>query len=202
MLPSAAMNIIVTGTSRGIGLEFCRLALASEARVLAVARKPDESPGLKDLQKKSAAALKIVQADVSRPEAVDGILEAARAWGPIDVLINNAGVYRKGETAADFAESFSVNAFAPFQLSKTLLPCLRQSLAPKLVQITSLMGSVADNGSGGSLDGGGDDTGSGGSGTDGSGSGGSGSGEDGHDGNGGDDSSPDDGGSDHGGDGN
>ncbi len=150
MLPFSTMNVVITGASRGIGLEFCRLALAGEARVLAVARQPGESRGLNELLGKSASALRVVQADVSRPGASETILTAAREWGPVDVLINNAGVYRKGETAEDFAASFAVNAVAPFQISKALLPCLRKSSAPKLVQITSLMGSIADNASGGS----------------------------------------------------
>ena len=108
MLRFSAMNVVVTGASRGIGLEFCRLALASEARVLAVARQPAESHGLSELRKKSASALQVVQADVSRPGASEAILAAAREWGPVDILINNAGIMRTinvHDVSATFAKN-------------------------------------------------------------------------------------------------
>ena len=122
MLHFAALNTIVTGASRGIGLEFCNQALASGARVLAVARMPEDSPGLKELQKKFPETLQVLKVDVSHPEAGEMISSSVGSWGHVDVLINNAGVYHKGESADDFSASFHINSVAPFQISKTLLP--------------------------------------------------------------------------------
>ncbi|MGZ3723043.1 MAG: SDR family oxidoreductase [Bdellovibrionales bacterium] len=144
------MNVVVTGASRGIGLELVKESLAKGDQVLAVARNPKDSPGLAELQKKFANQLSVCAMDVASPEAAEQILNAVAAWPEIDVVINNAGIFRKGEKLDDFIASFQVNSVAPFQITKALLPKLRKSSAPRAVQITSLMGSIDDNSSGGS----------------------------------------------------
>ncbi len=144
------MNIIITGASRGIGLELTRLALEAGDRVLAVARHPEESAGLSELGKKFAKTLQTAALELTEVRAT-GKIEAAMAnWDGVDILINNAGVFHKGVQTKDFMDSFQVNAVVPFQVTTALLPKLRKSKTPKVVQITSLMGSIADNSSGGS----------------------------------------------------
>jgi NAD(P)-dependent dehydrogenase (short-subunit alcohol dehydrogenase family) len=144
------MNVIITGASRGIGLKLTKLALEHGDQVLAVARKPAESPGLAELLKKHAKNLEVLAADLTDPETPQKISATVTAWPQVDVLINNAGVYRKGETLDDFLNSFHVNSVAPFLLCKALLPKLRKAGAAKVAHVTSLMGSIADNSSGGS----------------------------------------------------
>lgn len=144
------MNVIVTGASRGIGLELVRDALEKGDHVLAVARKPAESKGLAELEKKYGTQLKTCAIDVAHPEAGDAIGKAIESWPAVDVLINNAGVFRKGEKLEDFSASFQTNTVAPFLVTKALFPKLRKSSSPRVVQITSLMGSIDDNASGGS----------------------------------------------------
>lgn len=143
------MNAAITGASRGIGLEFCRLALNNDFQVFAISRQSDAT-GLRDLEKQYGPRLKILNADITTGEGIGEVSDAIREVGSLDLLINNAGVFCKGESLDDFYTSFHVNSVAPFQLTRTLLPYLRQASAAKVVQITSLMGSVADNGSGGS----------------------------------------------------
>lgn len=144
------MNVVITGASRGIGLELTKDALEKGDHVVAVARKPHESSGLMALENKFPETLQTVAVDLLDPESSARIRAALSAWPQIDVLINNAGIFRKGEELEDFLDSFHVNSVAPFLLTKALLPKLRKSSTAKVVHITSLMGSIADNASGGS----------------------------------------------------
>lgn len=61
-----------------------------------------------------------------------------------------AGIYSECESTADFIESFRINSVAPLMIVRALQPQLKKSKHPKTIQITSLMGSIADNQSGGS----------------------------------------------------
>ena len=70
--------------------------------------------------------------------------------GALDILINNAGVLKSGETDKDLSESFHLNATVPFLLTKALLPFIKRSKTPKVAQISTKMASIDDNSSGGS----------------------------------------------------
>lgn len=111
------------GAGRGIGLELVRQAIERGHSVLAVARSSKNLP----------AGVKVVETDLTETGAAEKITETAAAMGHVDVLIN----------------SFHINSVVPFQVTKALRPLLRKSGNPKVVQMTSLMGSIADNGSGG-----------------------------------------------------
>lgn len=144
------MNIVITGTSRGIGFELCKLALEKEHQVCAVVRTLSKAPALKELSGKYGTRLTIVEADVTSEFAPQKILDATKAWPAVDGLINNAGIYEKALDAKALALSFQVNSIAPLLLTQALLPSLRKSKKPVVVQITSKMGSIEDNTSGGS----------------------------------------------------
>ncbi len=136
--------ILITGAARGIGLELTRQFAARGDRVIAVCRAP--SAGLQQIE-----GVRIV-ADIN-VTATDAIatLAAQLSHQAIDVLINNAGVYSE-ESLQDcdadrIRHQFAVNALAPLRLTCALLPNLRAG--SKVVLITSRMGSIGDNGSGG-----------------------------------------------------
>jgi NAD(P)-dependent dehydrogenase (short-subunit alcohol dehydrogenase family) len=143
------MNVVVTGASRGIGLELARLALERGAKVMAVARKPKESAGLADLAGRFGEKLQVVQADLTDFAAASHVTKALEGWDKVDVLINNAGILRQGITPEDFMQSFQVNSVAPFLMAKALVPWLKKSGDAKVASVTSLMGSIGDNKSGG-----------------------------------------------------
>lgn len=143
------MNIVITGASRGIGLELARQALQRGDQVFALARKPEDSPELQGLKKEFSSQLQIGHLDLTSPELENQVAQATRDLQVVDILINNAGVYRDGETLDDFLSSFQVNSVAPFLVSRALFPKLRKSKKPVAMHITSLMGSIEDNQSGG-----------------------------------------------------
>ena len=149
------MRVLITGTSRGIGLEFTRRYLEAGHTVFALARSPESSP-LKELQGKFARRLVCVVCDV----ADDASVAAARKTvegktEALDLVVNNAGTYGPEDDRLErlnFAEMrrvFEINTFGPIRVSREFLPLLKSGAEPKLVHLTSLMGSITDNRSGG-----------------------------------------------------
>ncbi len=137
---------LVSGANRGIGLEFCRQAKKRGDTVIAVCRKP--SGELEALGVRVERGV-----DVSKPG--DVLTLADRLNGEaIDILINNAGVMLRSELEnIDDAEiesirqEFEVNSLGPLLMTRALLPNL--SKGSKVAIITSRMGSIGDNTSGG-----------------------------------------------------
>lgn len=140
--------IVITGASKGIGLALCEDALARGDNVLAVARNIQDGP-LIELEKRYPNLL-VVNIDLNEKHSASLIEKSVQHWPCVDVLINNAGIYRGDETVEDFQESFLLNSIRPYFITKELLPMLKKSSAPKSVQISSVMGSIEDNSSGGS----------------------------------------------------
>lgn len=141
------MNIVITGASRGIGLEITKIALKAGHNVLALARHPKESE-LAHLQKEFKT-LTFEEIDLNDPQAhlkVSGLVK----YSCIDLLINNAGIYEQDDSIENFQKSYLINAIQPLFLTRALLTKLKNSSNPKAAYISSMMGSIADNTSGGS----------------------------------------------------
>lgn len=143
------MNIVITGASKGIGLELCRIALQNGNQVCAVARTASKSEGLKKLSADFNLKLKLVDLDVTTSDADKKISNAIQDWSSIDVLINNAGILESADTEDSLMKSFRTNSVAPYLLTSALLPKLKTSAKPIATQITSRMGSIQDTSSGG-----------------------------------------------------
>lgn len=141
------MNVVITGCSRGIGLELTKIALEEGHQVLAVARSHQE-PELLKLKSMNKGQLIILPLDVTEKEAPEKIAQAAHVFSCVDLIINNAGVYLGDETIEDFMRSYQINTIAPFFINRALYPLLKKSSAPKSIQISSQMGSISDNRSG------------------------------------------------------
>lgn len=133
-------TIVITGANRGIGLELAR-ARAKDHEVVALVREPSEA--LRALGVRIEAGLDA--ADGASIDRVAARLEAA------DVLINNAGIMRRSPLHAldwdGIDAQMRVNAYAPLRLSAALAP--KMSAGSKIAIVTSRMGSIGDNTSGG-----------------------------------------------------
>jgi NAD(P)-dependent dehydrogenase (short-subunit alcohol dehydrogenase family) len=147
------MRIVVTGASRGIGLEFVRQYLERGETVEAAARSPERSEGLAKLKPRFRETLRLHACDVAH-DASARTLAASLKDGPVDLLINNAGVM--GQTGdllsldlEDALQTIRTNSLGPLAMARALLPRLLKSRQPKMAHITSKMGSIADNTSGG-----------------------------------------------------
>ncbi len=145
--------VVITGCSRGIGLELaCQYAEAGW-RVIATAREPDVNPVLRQLAV-NHARLSVHTLDVSRD---DSIASFVRDLGgkPVDLLINNAGVYGTGGsdvgslTRQEWRQVLEVNTLSPLMVIQALLPNLEAGELKIVGMMSSKVGSIADNSSGG-----------------------------------------------------
>jgi NAD(P)-dependent dehydrogenase (short-subunit alcohol dehydrogenase family) len=146
---------VISGTSRGIGLELAHQALKAGDTVWALARHPEKSEKLEKLKKEFPETLKTASVDVISDSSVASFSKLLGNT-PVDILINNAGAYLDAPESRfetlDFekiVESFEINTVGAMRMTKALLPHLKKSKKPKLIHITSLMGSIEDNTSGG-----------------------------------------------------
>ncbi|MFQ5877719.1 MAG: SDR family oxidoreductase [Acidobacteriota bacterium] len=149
-------HIVVTGASRGLGLGFARRWLERGERVFALARDPAAAPALGELAGAHPESLRVQQCDVADDASVETARRAVEAvWERVDILVNNAGICGAREDALgalDFGELrrvFEVNAVGPLRVARAFLPLLGRGARPRVVHISSLMGSIDDNGSGG-----------------------------------------------------
>ncbi len=138
---------LITGANRGIGLELCRLYVDQGYEVVAVCRETNDE--LEDIADQVISGV-----DLTLDGAMDNVAQVLNMTlaedSKIDVLINNAGVFYN-ETLEDMnidsiRLQFEVNAIAPLKVTHSLLPFLEAG--SKVANITSRMGSIADNGSG------------------------------------------------------
>ncbi len=142
------MRVVVTGANRGIGLELVRQLVARGDEVDAACRRPEEAGELRDL------ASRVHRCDVADDASVRAFA-AELGEAAIDVVINNAGVSggsRQSVRDLDFAEAartYEIDALGPLRVALALLPHVRRGAGKKLVHITSGLGSIGDNRSGG-----------------------------------------------------
>jgi NAD(P)-dependent dehydrogenase (short-subunit alcohol dehydrogenase family) len=148
-------TLLITGANRGLGLELTRQYLADGWRVHACCRRPDEATGLADVAAAAGDACRVHALDVTDHAAIDD-LAGALGDEALDLVINNAGVLLDrsmgglGETDyALFQRSFAVNTMAPLKVAEAFTPHLCRGDRKLLVALTSRMGSIADNTSGG-----------------------------------------------------
>lgn len=136
-------NVVVTGCNRGIGFELCKQLKARGDTVTGICRQSSEQLDALDVNV-------IDGVDVSTGDGV-ARLKAALGDASIDVLINNAGILHRDRLAdIDFesmSEQFRVNSLGPLRVTYALLDNLQ--VGTKVAIVTSRMGSIADNGSGG-----------------------------------------------------
>jgi uncharacterized protein len=137
----ARRRVLITGASRGIGEALARRFAAAGARVALVART---EPAIKDL----AAELDGTPhpADLSDPSEVRGLVERIEGdGGPIDVLVNNAGIEEAGrfdrQSADDVERAFQVNLLAPAELCRQAIPGMLARGRGHIVNVSSLAGT-------------------------------------------------------------
>lgn len=148
---------VVTGASKGLGLEWCRQLAALNYRVILTAR---------EAEKASQAAAGIgtgeihpYPLEVTREDQIAGLAGwLGERFGQVDLLVNNAGInpkdysdpsrmakafYLKDLDADEMLEVFRVNSLAPLLMTKHLRPLLRKSDRPVVLSISSWLGSVS-----------------------------------------------------------
>lgn len=145
-------TLLITGTSRGIGLEFTKQYAEDGWQVIACCRDPERALALQSLAKLHAN-IRLVDLDVADFAKIDTVTAQLKDV-PIDLLINNAGVYPESSLSDtdfhDWATAFKINSMAPFKMTQAFLPNLVKGKLKKVATLSSKMGSIDDNTSGGS----------------------------------------------------
>lgn len=148
------IDVLITGANRGIGLEFVAQYLAAGQQVMAACRDPHSATELSALAGRYPEQLEIVALDVVEQDSIDAL--AGRLKGrALGLLINNAGVYGPSGSklqsldTGTWLQVFAANSIAPVQVAAALLDNLKAAQQARLVVISSRMGSIADNSSGG-----------------------------------------------------
>ncbi len=151
-------RIVITGASRGLGLELARRHAERGDRVLATCRRPGEVRDLAALAATHPDRLAIARLDVTESRSIDGaVSEARERLGAVDVLWSNAGVYPgtpgievdEGPLgtlrASDGLEVLATNAVGPILVAQAFLPLLRRGSRSRLVAMSSGYGSLELN---------------------------------------------------------
>jgi NAD(P)-dependent dehydrogenase (short-subunit alcohol dehydrogenase family) len=133
----------ITGAGRGLGVDIARSALTAGHSVVATARdakRVTDALGTHD-------GLLAVSLDITDPSAANAAVQAAvDRFGRIDVTVNNAGMFYAGffEEVSDdqFRQQMEVNFFGPLNITRAILPVMRQQRSGKIITITSTAGIV------------------------------------------------------------
>ena len=151
------MRILITGANRGLGLGLAQAYLERGDTVYATARDLSDANDLAALHKRYAQLLTTYPLNVADSASVDQLAQwVTQHLGgeKLDIVINNAGMYGSSEPWGELnfdtcMQVFNANTLGPLRVAQALGKVLRQP-GSKLINMTSRMGSIADNSSGGS----------------------------------------------------
>lgn len=154
-----AGTALITGAARGLGLEFARQYLADGWRVLACVRRPGEAQSLA-AEFADGARLEVLPLDVRQAESVSALATRVQQR-PIDLLLNVAGTMGlDGQSGyvgmgfghtdySDWEDVLRTNVFGPMRLAESLVEQIAASRERKIVNLTSVLGSIGRNEIGG-----------------------------------------------------
>jgi NAD(P)-dependent dehydrogenase (short-subunit alcohol dehydrogenase family) len=145
---------LITGAGRGLGLEMVKQLLMRGANVIGASRNPEGSRDFWEIQSDYKSRFRPVQLDVLEPRSIANAAHDLQGT-VIDVIINNAGVLfdrnqgLMGLSDDNLVKSFMVNTMGPLRVARAFLHNLKSSKNPRMIQMSSKMGSIGDNVSGG-----------------------------------------------------
>lgn len=140
-------NVLITGSSTGIGLATALTLARGGHRVFATMRNPDRSPELMTITQEESLPITILPLDVDSDESVEqAFRQVTFQMGRIDVLVNNAGISKHGaveDLPLDmFRRIMETNYFGTLRCIKAVLPAMRERRSGCIVNVTSLNGRL------------------------------------------------------------
>jgi NAD(P)-dependent dehydrogenase (short-subunit alcohol dehydrogenase family) len=141
-------SVLVTGTSKGIGYETALAFARSGYRVHATMRDPSQSPALADTAAKEKLPITVTVMDVDDDESVRSRMVALQEQhGPLDVLVNNAGIERFGSieesSIDDFRATMETNYFGVLRCIKGVVPQMRERRSGTIINVSSVAGTFS-----------------------------------------------------------
>ena len=142
-------SVIITGTSKGIGLETALAFARAGYKVFATMRNPDKANTFKQQIKDESLSITIASMDVDSDESVKQCIDNILAeTGSIDVLVNNAGIEKHGSIEelemSDFQAVMETNYFGVLRCTKALLPLMRKNRNGCIINVASIAGKIAN----------------------------------------------------------
>ncbi len=151
--------IMITGSNRGVGLALVKEYLSREdSFIFATCRNPDSADELQALKAQNSDSLSIVALDINENASIEKAFESISAQtNHLDLLINNAGIYPKtpenvsfGHLTSDaLSHVISTNSVSPVMVTQVFIDLLKQGNNPRVVMISSRVGSITLAGSNG-----------------------------------------------------
>jgi NAD(P)-dependent dehydrogenase (short-subunit alcohol dehydrogenase family) len=143
-------SVLITGTSKGIGLEAALAFGRAGHTVHATMRNPSGSPELAETAAREGLPITVSMMDVDSDKSVmRGIATIHSESGPIDVLVNNAGVERTGSVEelplSAFREVMETNYFGAIRCIQAVAPHMRQRKSGCIINVTSIAGRIANS---------------------------------------------------------
>jgi len=143
-------SILVTGTSKGIGLTIALELARAGHTVHATMRNPAGAPELADIARKEGLPLTVSAMDVDSDASVaNGIAAIEQSGGPLDVLVNNAGIERRGTTEelplAEVRAVMETNFFGAVRCIQAVMPGMRTRRRGHIINVTSISGRLASS---------------------------------------------------------
>jgi NAD(P)-dependent dehydrogenase (short-subunit alcohol dehydrogenase family) len=141
-------NVLITGTSKGIGLETALALGRAGHRVFATMRSLERGGSLRAAVEKEKLPVSLLQMDVDSDESVASASSAVRAQVDcVDVVVNNAGIERAGSveglTLDDFKATMETNYFGALRTIRAWLPEMRRRRSGCIINISSVAGRIA-----------------------------------------------------------
>ena len=140
--------VVITGGSRGLGLELARLLAGEGARLALLARnEPELEMARQEMIHRGAEVIAITVDVGDRAQIEDAIDDVVRRFGRVDVLINNAGIIQVGPIdhlrIEDYEDAMAVHFWGPLNAMRKVIPVMRRQGGGRIVNISSIGGRVA-----------------------------------------------------------
>jgi NAD(P)-dependent dehydrogenase (short-subunit alcohol dehydrogenase family) len=143
-------SILVTGSSKGIGMATALVLGRAGHKVYATMRDPSRSPELVQTAEKEGLPIKVLTMDVDSDDSVTKAIDAIQQeTGPIDVLVNNAGIECRGSieelNISYFRAVMETNYFGALRCIQAVLPKMRERRSGRIINVTSVAGRIASS---------------------------------------------------------
>ena len=149
---------LVTGANRGLGFETCRQLAKKGFKVILTSRNQEKGEQATETLKKEGLDVTFHQLDVTDQSSIEAVKTFVdKSFGRLDVLINNAGIFRdKGGIASDenpsvllgdvdaIQTTFDTNVYGVFRMCKTFVPLMQKNKFGRVVNVSSGMGQLSE----------------------------------------------------------
>jgi|SRR5215510_10827555 len=141
-------SVLITGSSKGIGMATALVLGRAGHKVYATMRSPSRCPDLARNAERENLAISVLTMDVDSDASVKKTVDAIQAQqGPIDALVNNAGIERRGSveelSISAFREVMETNYFGALRCIQAVLPAMRECRSGCIINITSISGRIS-----------------------------------------------------------